>query len=107
MTADDIRHRARLLFVVLTALELRMSPAFLRDWLDNWTGIGVMAVGMARQGYDLQLTRYGGEGWRATFYPEGRSHSPTRYVGTGWESTPWRAVQAAAWETLRKLEWVA
>jgi hypothetical protein len=26
------------------------------------------AVGMHRQGYDLQLTRYDDRGWRATFY---------------------------------------
>jgi hypothetical protein len=26
---------------------------------------------MTRQGLDLQLTRYGDEGWRATFYPAG------------------------------------
>ena len=31
--------------------------------------IGRLAAGMARQGYDLQLTRYGTEGWRATFFP--------------------------------------
>ena len=27
----------------------------LRAWLDSWAGIGRVAVGMARQGYDLQL----------------------------------------------------
>jgi hypothetical protein len=30
----------------------------LRTWLDSWSGIGHVAVGMARRGYDLQLTRY-------------------------------------------------
>jgi hypothetical protein len=30
----------------------------LRTWLDSWTGIGHVAVGMHRQGYDLQLTQY-------------------------------------------------
>jgi hypothetical protein len=30
----------------------------LRTWLDSWPGIGRIAVGMARQGYDLQLTGY-------------------------------------------------
>jgi hypothetical protein len=30
----------------------------LRSWLDSWSGLGRVAVGMARQGYDLQLTRY-------------------------------------------------
>jgi hypothetical protein len=34
---------------------------------------GAVAVGMARQGYDLQLTRYDEKGWRATFYRPGWS----------------------------------
>src|SRR3989441_1676533 len=29
-------------------------------------------------------------------------HSPTSATGTAWERTPWRAVQRAAWEALRK-----
>jgi hypothetical protein len=28
----------------------------LHSWLDSWSGIGHVTVGMARQGYDLQLT---------------------------------------------------
>jgi len=40
----------------------------LRFWLDSWAGIGRIAVGMHRQGYDLQLTRYNERSWRATFY---------------------------------------
>jgi hypothetical protein len=43
----------------------------LRLWLDSWGGIGRIAVGMARQGFDLQLTRYDERGWRATFYTPG------------------------------------
>ena len=56
---------------------------------------------MARQGYDLQLTRYDDRGWRATFYTTGMEHSPTSATGTGRERTPWRATQRAAWEALR------
>src|SRR5262249_48276518 len=37
----------------------------LRTWLDSWRGIGHVAVGMHRQGYDLQLTQYDERGWRA------------------------------------------
>jgi hypothetical protein len=73
----------------------------LRNWLDS-SGIGRVAVGMAHQGYDLQLTRYGERGWRATFYTTGMDNSPTSATGTGWERTPWRATQRAAWEALRK-----
>src|SRR5207253_660917 len=66
-----------------------------RTWLDSWAGIGHVAVGMACQGYDLQLTRYDERGWRATFYTTGMEHSPTSATGTGWERTPWHAVQRA------------
>jgi hypothetical protein len=59
---------------------------------------------MAHQGYDLQLTRYDEKGWRATFYTTGTEHSPTSATGTGWERAPWRAVQRAAWNTLREAE---
>ena len=58
---------------------------------------------MARQGYDLQLTRYDEKGWRATFYTTGMEHSPTSATGTGWERMPWHATQHAAWEALKKV----
>src|SRR5207249_3195878 len=63
----------------------------LRSWLDSWAGIGHVALGMHRQGYDLQLTQYDERGWRATFYTTGMEHSPTSATGTGWERTPWHA----------------
>jgi hypothetical protein len=75
----------------------------LRTWLDSWSGIGHVAVGMAHQGYDLQLTRYDEKGWRATFYTTGE-HSPTSATGTAWERTPWHATQRAAWDALRSVE---
>src|SRR5436853_4911639 len=76
----------------------------LRIWLDSWAGIGHVAVGMARQGYDLQLTRYDEKGWRATFYATGMEHSPTSATGTGGERTPWHATQQAAWTALKNLD---
>ena len=76
----------------------------LRAWLDSWAGIGRVAVGMHRQGFDLQLTQYDDRGWRATFYATGMEHSPTSATGTAWEPTPWRATQRAAWEALRHAE---
>jgi hypothetical protein len=106
-----LQRRRRTLLVMLAATRFQYPPGgepeavrLLRGWLDGWLGIGRIAVGMARQGYDLQLTRYDREGWRATFYPEGRSHSVTAAVGSAWEPSPWRAVQHAAFETLRRLE---
>jgi|SRR5262252_3289897 len=76
----------------------------LRSYLDSWDGIGRAAVGMHRQGYDLQLTQYDERGWRATFYTTGMEHSPVSAIGTGWEPTPWRAVQRAAWDALKGAE---
>src|SRR2546423_9661655 len=76
----------------------------LRSWLDSWTGIGHVAVGMHRRGFDLLLTQYDERGWRATFYTTGVEHSPTSATGTAWERTPWHAVRRAAWEALKKVE---
>jgi hypothetical protein len=73
----------------------RARPA-LRFWLDSWSGIGRIAVGMARQAFDLQLTRYDERGWRATFYTTGMEHSLTSATGTASERTPWHAMQRAA-----------
>jgi hypothetical protein len=67
-------------------------------------GIGHIAVGMARQCYDLQLTQYDAKGWRATFYTTGTEHSPTSATGTGWERTPWHATQRATWEALKRAD---
>jgi len=106
---EDLCRRRRILFVILTALEYRYPPGgepalitALRAWLSGWPGIGRIVAGMSRQGYDLQLTRYGTEGWRATFYPAGRAHSQTTAVGSAWEREAWIAMQRAAWEGLRR-----
>ncbi len=90
-------------------LELRPAPQdtaliALRSWLNSWTGIGAVAVGMAHQDYDLQLTRYDARGWRATFYVSGTEHSLTRFVGSAVEPSLWPAVRSAAWEALTKPE---
>jgi hypothetical protein len=56
------------------------------------------------QGFDLQLTRYDERGWRATFYMTGMEHSPTSATGTACEAAPWRAVQGAARDALRRAD---
>ena len=59
---------------------------------------------MARQGFDLQLTRYDEKGWRATFYTTGMEHSPTSATGTGWERARRGTRRSgAAWEVLRQV----
>jgi hypothetical protein len=78
-----------------TEPELRL----VHRWLDSWRGIGDVIVGMARQGWDLQLTEYDTEHWRATFFVASHAHSIVG--GSAWETTPWRAVQRAPWSAPR------
>src|SRR4029450_13701832 len=80
----------------VTAMAIRSgTPA--RTMFPAAVRIGHITVGMARQGFDLQLTQYDERGWRATFYTTGMEPSPTSATGTGWERTLWRATQRAAW----------
>src|SRR5215510_6319673 len=90
--------RAALGFAEVSATDRALH--ILRSYLDSWAGIGRIAAGMHRQGYDLQLTQYDERGWRATFYMTGMEHSPTSATDTSWERTPWHATQRAAWEAL-------
>ena len=75
----------------------------LRTWLDSWPGIGHVAVGMHRQGFD-QLTQYDDRSWRAMFHAIRMEHSPTSATGTAWERTAWHATQRAAWDALNRAE---
>jgi hypothetical protein len=105
----DRRTRLMLAALGFLRLEVRpenMPPALLalHRWLDSWVGIGAIERGMYRQGYDLSLTRYASEGWRATFYNSGKEHSLTSATGSAWEPIPWGAVQRAAWEVLTKAD---
>jgi len=95
---------AALGFAGLPMLSYDRALWALRFWLDSWAGIGQVAVGMHRQGFDLQLTQYDDRGWRATFYTTGMEHSITSATASAWERTPWHATQRAAWEALRKAE---
>jgi hypothetical protein len=90
--------RAALGFALMPPTEPQLR--LLHRWLDSWSGVGHVVAGMARQGWDLQLTEYDAERWRATFFVASQAHSIVG--GTAWETTPWRAVQRAAWEVLNK-----
>jgi hypothetical protein len=51
---------------------LRLSPRapelrLLHRWLDTWTGVGLIAVGVERQGFRLSLTHVAEGERRATF----------------------------------------
>jgi hypothetical protein len=99
---DGTRLRSPDLTADLRDRELDPTLAIFRTWLSGWRGVGMIAAGMARQGYDLSLTRYAELGWRATFYVSGREHSPTGAAASAFEATPFGAVQVAAWETLAR-----
>jgi hypothetical protein len=59
--------------------------ALVHRWLDNWHGVRLLAVGLHRTGYDLDLRQYGDGHWRATFYVTGFAHSILG--GSAWEPT--------------------
>jgi len=89
--------RAAVGFAGCSMLSYDRALCALRSSRDSWTWIGHVAVGMHRQGYDLQLTQYEERGWRATFYTTGMEHSPTSATGTGWERTPVRTRIFSSW----------
>ena len=99
--------RSRLLRAALGfAALLPTEPELLRfrRWLDSWSGIGHVVAGMAREGYDVELRRYDGHGWRAMFFPSGFEHSLTSHTGTAWARSPWDAVHAAARDALNRAD---
>jgi hypothetical protein len=54
-----------------TRRELRL----IHEWLDTWSGLGLVVAGMTHEGWDLQLTAYAARDWRANFFPVGIAHS--------------------------------
>ena len=87
-------------FLALEPRELELQ--LLHRCFDTWRGIGDIVAGMARQGYDLELRRYDGQGWRAVFFQSGFEHSLTSHAGVGWARSPWAALQQAARDALYK-----
>ena len=71
--------------------------AALHQWLDSWSGIGLIVVGMERHGYALSLRKIEDK-WIASF-----QHDPTLSAsGFGAAETPWEATQIAAWAAVKK-----
>jgi hypothetical protein len=105
METTDNRRRALLNaalgFVRLTPQqpELRL----LHRWLDSWRGAGAVIDGMLRQGYETSLTG-GPTGWWASFLQRRPMGGAPDVVGVAQDPKPWRAVQRAAWDALRKVE---
>jgi hypothetical protein len=86
--------RAALGFLQLQprAPELRL----LFSWLDNWTSVGLVTVGVEPQGHRLSLTHVAEGEWQATF----AGHPLLAPVGYGMTPAPWGAVHRAAWAAL-------
>jgi hypothetical protein len=57
MTGAARRLRAVLAAVLIQADEPELS--MVHKWLDSWRGVGLLAVGFHRTGYDLDLRQYG------------------------------------------------
>jgi hypothetical protein len=57
MTPAGRRLRAALAAVLVQAEAPEL--ALVHRWLDNWRGVGLLAIGLHRSGYDLDLRQYG------------------------------------------------
>ena len=103
MTPDLTRRRSLLTAALGFALmDTRGKPAppevqTVWQWLDTWRGLGDVVTGMNHQGFMLHLSNVDASTWRARFL--GAPMLSSERFGTG--ATPWRAVQVAAWETVR------
>ena len=96
-TRDDARDSRRANLRAALGF-LRIPPRapelqLLRRWLDTWTGLGLVVVGVERQGLRFSLSHIAEGEWRAYFMKS----SDVRAGGVGVAKTPWRAVQRAAW----------
>ena len=92
--------RRALLIAALGFLHLRPRSrglAALHEWLDSWSGIGLIVVGMERHGYALSLRKIEDK-WIASL-----QHDPTLSAsGFGAAETPWHATPIAAWTAVKK-----
>jgi hypothetical protein len=82
------RHVANLRAALAAVLVPDNAPELrlVRDWLNNWSGLGLIVGGMTHQGWEVQLTAYAARDWRANFFPVGIAHSIVG--GSAWKPTP-------------------
>jgi hypothetical protein len=96
--------RGRRLRAALAAVLVKANAPELKlvhDLLDSWSGIGLVVVGMAHQGFTVSLGEHGAGRWIAVFFRGSGGHEPLAAEGTAQERTPWLAIQRAAWEAVR------
>jgi len=72
--------------------------ALLHRWRDNWMGLGLIVVGVERQGLRLSLSHIANREWRA-YFMKSPMFAPE---GFGVAPTPWEAVQRAAWAAITR-----
>ena len=89
--------RAALGFLRLPPTEPELQ--LLHRWLDTWTGVGLITVGVERYGVRLSLSHIADDEWRAMFMDDNPPLAPR---GFGVAATPWGAVQRAAWAAITK-----
>jgi len=96
-----VKDRRSVLTAALGFLLLEPRTSALRAlhvWLDSWTGIGLVIVGMERQGFKVSLRSIAADsGWVASFHGD----PGTSAAGFAAAPTPWTAVQRAAWNALK------
>ena len=98
MTATRLANlRAALAFLRLPPTEPELE--LLHRTFDNWHGLGMVTVGVERLGYRLSVSHVAEGEWRAYFTGDNQKLAP---VGYGVASTPWTAVQQAAWTAVPK-----
>jgi len=64
--------------VCAEAPELRL----IHDWLDTWSGLGLIVVGMSHQGCTVSLGEHGVGRWLAVFFHGRGGHEPIAAAGT-------------------------
>jgi hypothetical protein len=79
------------------------TPALraLHAWLDTWGGVGALAGGLIRQGYDVAF-EYRASQWQATIAKKRHGVRPGAAAGYASAGTPWAALQWAGWQALSR-----
>ncbi len=83
MELDQGGRRLRAALAAVLVQDDAPDLALVREWLDSWRGVGLLAVGLHRLGYDLDLRQYGDGHWRASFYVTGFRPLDPRRLGLG------------------------
>ena len=102
MELDQAGRRLRAALAAVLVQNDEPELDLVHRWPDSWRGVGLLAVGLHRIGYDLDVRQYGDGHWRASFYVTGLTHSILG--GSAWEPMVWRAVQRAGWNALQHAE---